>query len=48
MNEKIYITVKQYADKYNISLKTVYNWIDSGKISKTRIKKVLNTTLIEM
>ena len=41
-----YITVKDYAEKHNVSLKTVYNRIESGKIPKERIRKVLNITLI--
>lgn len=43
-----YIPVKDYAAKNGMNLKTVYNHIKSGKISKDRVKKVLNTTLIKM
>ena len=43
----MYITVKDYALKNNISEKTVYNHMKNGKIKKERIKKVLNTTLIK-
>jgi hypothetical protein len=46
MNEK-YLTVKDYASKYNITKKTVYNRIESGVIDKSRVKKVLNQTLIK-
>ena len=44
----MYLTVKQYAAKYGIVEKTVYNRIESGKIKKERIKKVLNVTLIKV
>ena len=43
-----YMKVEDYADKYGISVKTVYNQIKSGKISKERVKKVLNITLIRV
>jgi predicted DNA-binding transcriptional regulator AlpA len=43
-----YIPIKDYATKMNVSVKTVYNWIDSGKIPKKNIKKVLSTTLIKL
>ena len=45
MTEK-YLTVKNYATKHGVTEKTVYNWIDSGKITKQSVKKVLNTTLV--
>lgn len=44
----MYITVKEYALKHEMNLKTVYNHISSEKIPKDRIKKVLNTTLIKV
>jgi len=47
MNET-YITVKDYADKFGITEKTVYNRIKNGKISNDRIKTVLNITLIKV
>lgn len=46
--ETKYKTVKDYADKIGKTEKTVYNWIESGKIPKERIKKVLNITLIRV
>ena len=48
MNEvkQKYIPVKDYAAKIGVSVKTIYNWIDSGKIPKSRTKKILSTTLI--
>jgi hypothetical protein len=48
MIESKYITVKEYAERHSISVKTVYNQIDSGKIDKKRVKKVLNITLIKV
>lgn len=45
---EIYMSVKDYARKIKKSEKTVYNWIESGKIDKDRIKKILNTTLIKV
>ena len=48
MSEAKYITVKDYAEKYNVSVKTVYNWIEKGMIPKNRIKTVLNITLIRV
>jgi len=45
MNETKYMTVKEYAEKYCISLKTVYNKIERGEL---KIRKVLNTTLIQV
>jgi len=41
-----YITVKEYAKKYGVTVKTVYNRIDRGDIPKGKIKKVLSTMLI--
>ena len=41
----MYITVKDYAKKHGISLKTVYNKIDRGEL---KTKKVLSTTLIQV
>jgi len=46
--KKKYITVKEYAKKHNVSIKTVYNRIENQKIPKSKVKKVLNTTLIEV
>lgn len=43
----VYLTVTDYANFANISEKTVYNWIESGKIPKEKIKTVLNITLIK-
>ena len=48
MNENKYITVNDYAKKMDVSIKTVYNWMESGKINKNRIKKILNITLIKV
>ena len=48
MIEHKYMTVREYADKYGISLKTVYNQIGSGKIPKERVKIILSTTLIKV
>jgi len=47
MTENKFLPVKEYAEKHNMNLKTVYNHIKSGKIPKERIRKVLNTTLIK-
>lgn len=47
MNER-YLPVKEYAESIGVSVKTIYNRIDSGKIPKERIKKVLSTTLIKV
>ncbi len=43
-----WITVKDYADRNNITEKTVYNRIKSESIPKHRVKKVLNTILIKV
>ena len=43
-----YLRVEDYALKYGISIKTVYNRIKSGKIEKEKIKKVLGITLIRV
>lgn len=43
----MYVTIKEYAMLNGISVKTVYNRIESGVIPKDKIKKVLNTTLIK-
>lgn len=48
MIEEKYITVKEYAERNGLNLKTVYNHINTEKIPKERIKKVLNTTLIRL
>jgi DNA-binding transcriptional regulator YiaG len=46
-NKVTYLTVNEYASWVNVTIKTVYNWIESGKIPKGNIKTVLNTTLIK-
>jgi len=38
------ITPEEYAVKHEVSLKTVYNWIKSGKLST---EKVFKKTLIK-
>jgi predicted DNA-binding transcriptional regulator AlpA len=43
----VYLTVSDYATFANVTEKTIYNWIDSGKIPKDKIKTVLNITLIK-
>jgi len=48
MSENKYITIKDYAEKKGVAVKTVYNRIRLGTISKDRIKKVLNVTLIKV
>jgi len=49
MNENYkYLTVYDFAKKYSKTEKTIYNWINSGKISKDRVKKVLKITLIRV
>jgi len=48
MSEKKYITIKDYAEKEGITVKTVYNRIEKGIIPKNRIKKVLNIQLIRV
>lgn len=42
---KVFATVKDYAELKKVSLKTVYNWIEDGKLIT---KKILNTTLIQL
>ena len=44
----IWKTIKDFAFDEKKSVVTIYNWIESGKISKDRVKKVLSTTLIRM
>jgi len=48
IEKETYKTVKDYADYVKKTEKTIYNWIDSGKIKKDRIKKVLGITLIKV
>ena len=48
MDEEKYITIKDYADKKSISVKTVYNRIEKGIIPKNKIKTVLNIRLIKV
>jgi predicted site-specific integrase-resolvase len=36
---QIILTLEQYAAECRVSLKTVYNWINSGKIKPTIIGK---------
>ena len=48
MTESKYITVKEYSKRFGVSLKTVYNHIESEKIHPSKIKKVLGTTLIRV
>ena len=48
MNENRYITVKDYAKRKNIAVKTVYNRIESGVIPKDQIKTVLGIKLIKV
>ncbi len=43
----VYVTVKDYAIFMSVTEKTVYNWIEYGKIPKENIKTVLSTTLIK-
>jgi predicted DNA-binding transcriptional regulator AlpA len=38
---KDYITLADYAEKKNKSLKTIYNWIKSGKLNPVKIGKHL-------
>ena len=45
-NKTIWVTVADYAKYANVTEKTVYNWIDSGKIPKDKTRKVLSTTLV--
>lgn len=47
MIEQPFITIKDYSDKYGVSVKTVHNWIKNGRIPKEKIKKVLNVTLVK-
>ena len=50
MNEvqEKYMTVRDYAKKHDVTIKTVYNWIESGRIPKDGIKRVLNVTLVRV
>jgi excisionase family DNA binding protein len=43
----VYITVADYANYAGITEKTVYNWIESGKIPKEKIRSVLNQIVIK-
>ena len=43
--ENKYMTVKEYAAKYGITVQTVYNKI---KEKELETKKVLNTTLVKV
>jgi len=45
IKDKKYMEIKEYANKYGVSLKTVYNWIKAGKV---KTKKMLNAQLIEI
>jgi len=46
--KEVWKTVKDFADDEKKSLVTIYNWIESGKIPKARVKKILGTTLIRV
>ena len=39
MNKTGYITLSEYAEKKNKSLKTIYNWIKAGKLNPVQIGK---------
>lgn len=39
MSKTGYISLQEYADKKNKSLKTIYNWINAGKLKPVTIGK---------
>jgi len=43
----IWKTIKDFARDEKVSIKTIYNRIESGNIKKERIKKVLGIMLIK-
>lgn len=43
--KETYLTVKDYAQKYGITVQTVYNKIKNKEL---KTKKVLNTTLVKV
>jgi len=45
---EVWKTIKDYADSQKVTVKTIYNRIEAGTITKDRIKKVLGTTLIKV
>lgn len=45
-NKTIWVTVADYAKYADVTEKTVYNWIESGKIPKDKTRKVLSITLV--
>lgn len=48
MNAGKFITIKDYADRNGVTLKTVYNRINNGTIPKESIKKLFHHTLIKV
>jgi len=47
MNEVKYTNVFGYAIFMDVTEKTIYNWIQSGRIPPENIKEVLKITLIK-
>lgn len=45
MNNKTYVSPEEYAGKYDVSLKTVYNKIKRGEL---KTKRFFKKTLIEL
>ena len=44
VNNEQYITLQEYAERENVTIQTVYNWIKNKKVET---KKIMNTTLIK-
>ena len=47
MKKDNYVTVSHYALLLSVTEKTIYNWIQSGRIPPENIKKILHQILIK-
>jgi len=45
INGKQYLSITEYANKNNVTIQTVYNWIKEKKVT---VKKLMDKQLIEM
>lgn len=45
VGDKYYLSIDDFAKYQSITRKTVYNWIDDGKV---KVKKILNRQFIEL
>ena len=45
INDKQYLSIAEYANKNNVTIQTVYNWIKEKKVT---VKKLMDKQLIEV